>query len=101
MFLALPTISRIKRNKKIENLNKFELIAKTLPSISEIVDHKKNGFVAKPFDCTEFANGINWIHNLDSVALKNTSQNARKKALDEYSLKAQATSYFKLIKSIV
>ena len=38
VFLALPTISRIKRNKIIENLNKFELIVKTLPSISEIVD---------------------------------------------------------------
>ena len=40
VFLALPTISRIKRNKIIENLNKFELIVKTLPSISEIVDGK-------------------------------------------------------------
>ncbi len=38
VFLALPTISRIKRNKIIENLNKYELIVKTLPSISEIVD---------------------------------------------------------------
>ncbi len=38
VFLALPTISRAKRNKIIEYLNKFELIVKTLPSISEIVD---------------------------------------------------------------
>jgi glycosyltransferase involved in cell wall biosynthesis len=69
--------------------------------IPEIIDHKKNGFIAKPFDCAEFADGINWIHNQDSAALKNTSQNARKKALDEYSLKAQATSYIKLIKSLI
>ena len=38
VFLALPTISRNKRNKIIEKLNKFKLIVKTLPSISEIVD---------------------------------------------------------------
>ena len=40
VFLALPTISRNKRNKIIEKLNKFKLIVKTLPSISEIVDGK-------------------------------------------------------------
>ncbi len=38
VFLALPTIGRIKRNQIIEKLNKFKLSVKTLPSISEIVD---------------------------------------------------------------
>ena len=38
MFLALPTINRIKRNKIIEKLNLYKLAVKTLPSISEIVD---------------------------------------------------------------
>ena len=38
VFLALPAISRNKRNKIIENLNKFKLKVKTLPSISQIVD---------------------------------------------------------------
>jgi FlaA1/EpsC-like NDP-sugar epimerase len=38
VFLALPAISRGKRNQIIENLNQFKLIVKTLPSISDIVD---------------------------------------------------------------
>ena len=38
VFLALPRISRWKRNQIIENLNKYKLSVKTLPSISEIVD---------------------------------------------------------------
>ena len=38
VFLALPSINRSKRNKIIEKLNKFQLIVKTLPSISEIVN---------------------------------------------------------------
>ena len=38
IFLALPTIDRKKRNKIIEKLNKYKLIVKTLPSISEIID---------------------------------------------------------------
>ena len=37
VFLALPSIGRVKRNKIIERLNQFKLIVKTLPSISEIV----------------------------------------------------------------
>ena len=40
VLLALPSISRIKRNQIIENLNKHEIIVKTLPSIQDIVDGK-------------------------------------------------------------
>ncbi len=40
VLLALPSISRSKRNIIIENLNKLKLTVKTLPSISEIVDGK-------------------------------------------------------------
>ena len=38
VFLAMPSIGRIKRNKIIYKLNKFKLVVKTLPSISEIID---------------------------------------------------------------
>ncbi len=40
VFLALPLISRLKRNKIINDLNKFKIKVKTLPSIQEIVDGK-------------------------------------------------------------
>ncbi len=38
IFLALPSVSRTKRNDIINSLNKHQLIVKTLPSISQIVD---------------------------------------------------------------
>ena len=38
VFLALPSIGRSKRNQIIKKLNRFKLIVKTLPSISEIID---------------------------------------------------------------
>ena len=38
IFLAQPSTSRHKRNQIIQELNKYKLIVKTLPSISEIVD---------------------------------------------------------------
>ncbi len=37
VFLALPRISKRKRNGIIENLNQYKLKVKTLPSISEVV----------------------------------------------------------------
>ena len=40
IFLAIPTIGRRKRNEIIENLNKYKLTVKTLPSVSEIVNNK-------------------------------------------------------------
>jgi len=40
VLLALPSISRSKRNKIIEGLNKYKVSVKTLPSIQEIVDGK-------------------------------------------------------------
>ena len=38
VFLALPTINQSKRNKIIEKLNRYKLIVKTLPTLSEIID---------------------------------------------------------------
>ena len=40
VFLALPTISRNRRNQIIEKLSQYKLIVKTLPSIAEIVEGK-------------------------------------------------------------
>ena len=40
VLLALPSINRKKRNKIIEDLNKTQVIVKTLPSIQDIVDGK-------------------------------------------------------------
>jgi FlaA1/EpsC-like NDP-sugar epimerase len=38
VFLALPSISRKKRNSIIDKLNQYKVVVKTLPSVSQIVD---------------------------------------------------------------
>ena len=38
VLLALPSITRQKRNQIINNLNKYKVIVKTLPSVQDIVD---------------------------------------------------------------
>jgi FlaA1/EpsC-like NDP-sugar epimerase len=40
VLLALPSITRQKRNQIIDNLNKHKVVVKTLPSVQDIVDGK-------------------------------------------------------------
>jgi len=40
VLLALPSINRTKRNKIIDELNKYKIIVKTLPSVEDIVNGK-------------------------------------------------------------
>ncbi len=40
VLLALPSISRSKRNQIIENINQYKITVKTLPSIQDLVDGK-------------------------------------------------------------
>jgi FlaA1/EpsC-like NDP-sugar epimerase len=56
VFLALPSISRSKRNQIIENLNKYKLTVKTLPSIPEIVDGRINVSDIKDFNINDLLN---------------------------------------------
>ena len=56
VFLAMPSISRSKRNKIIENLNKYQLVIKTLPSISEILDGRINISDIKDFNINDLLN---------------------------------------------
>ncbi len=56
VFLALPSISRGKRNQIIKNLNKYHLVVQTLPSISEIVDGRITLSNIKDLDINDLLN---------------------------------------------
>lgn len=64
IFLAMPSISRIKRNKIIEKLNKFPLTVKTLPSISEIVGGRINVSDIKDFNINDLLNREEVLPNI-------------------------------------
>lgn len=65
--------------------------------IPEMIDHKQNGYVAQYQSGNDFANGINWILNMDSEMLRN---NARKKVLDNYSETLVAEKYIQVYQSL-
>jgi glycosyltransferase involved in cell wall biosynthesis len=48
----------------------------------DIIDHKINGYLAKPYDAIDFANGITWVIN--NTSHFELSKNARKKVENEF-----------------
>lgn len=58
----------------------------------DIVDHKKTGYLAEPFDTADFANGIDWIL-ADNDRQIRLGQQAREVAVDQFSVETVAKQY--------
>lgn len=66
---------------------------------SDMIDHKKNGYLAKPFDTTDLKDGIEWV--LNNQNYDELCQNAKEKVLKEFDSVVVAKEYVKLYKSIL
>jgi len=75
------------------------VVAFKVGGIPDMIDHQKNGYLAKPFDTTDFANGIKWALE-DDTRLKEFSKNAREKVINEFDIIKVAKRYEKLYKDI-
>ena len=67
----------------------------------DIVDHKHNGYLAKPYDAEDLAHGILWVllqNEIDCVAL---SENAREKAESAFSIERMTDRYIELFEEIL
>jgi len=65
----------------------------------DIVDHKINGYLAKPYSSEDLANGIKWIIN--SANRKELRKNAKKKVVDTFDSKVVAETYIELYKKVL
>ena len=61
---------------------------------SEIIEHKKNGYVAKNLDVKDYARGIKWI--LEEF----NSANVRENVKDRFDINKISDKYFELYKSL-
>lgn len=67
------------------------VVAFDTAGLSDIVDHKQNGYLACPFKAQSYANGILWcLKNVKSCDLRNK---ARDKALNRFSSQVIAKQY--------
>ena len=63
----------------------------------DIVDHKKNGYLAEPFNVEDLARGIEWVLGVsDNESL---SVEARNKVLDKFCSHVVARQYVELYRS--
>jgi len=72
VLLALPSISRHKRNKILQSLNNFSIMVKTLPSVQDIVEGKISVSDIKDLDIGDLLNRPQVVPNYE-LLLKNIS----------------------------
>jgi glycosyltransferase involved in cell wall biosynthesis len=75
-------------------------VAFEIGGIPDIIDHKKNGYLAKPFDVDDLKRGIEWCIE-DEKRNEKLSINAREKVAKKYSLEIQANEYKKLFEALL
>jgi len=74
VLLALPSITRQKRNKIISDLNKYKLTVKTLPSIQDIVEGKISMSDIKDLNIDDLLSREQVQPNLELLSISITSK---------------------------
>ena len=66
---------------------------------SDLVEHQKTGYLAKPFDTNDLAKGIDWV--LSAMNYEELCHNSRSKVLSEFDSKVVVKKYIKLYESMI
>ncbi|MGA1863049.1 glycosyltransferase [Deferribacter thermophilus] len=65
----------------------------------DMIEHKQNGYLAKPFDTDDLAYGIDWVLNYQNY--DELCKNAREKVLREFDSKVVAKKYIELYEKVI
>ncbi|MGE4511221.1 MAG: glycosyltransferase family 4 protein [Sulfurimonadaceae bacterium] len=66
---------------------------------SDMIEHRTNGYLAKPFESQDLANGIEWI--LNTANYNKLCSNARDKVMQEFASEVVAKKYIQLYQEIL
>ena len=75
-------------------------IAFNIGGMPDLIKHKKNGYLAKPFDIKDLAKGINFVLE-DENRWNSLSENALNKAQRDYDINVVSDKYIDLYKKIL
>lgn len=76
------------------------VVAFDIGGLPDIVTHRKTGWLAKPFDTSDFANGIQWLIE-DEERLATVSTASRQQALERFSESVVAGQYAQLYRDVL
>lgn len=93
------------------------VVAFASTGLLDIVEHKKNGYMAEPYNSVDFAKGIEWVLRLKKIEKENSVNcvnenkydinytalctNAQRKAINSFSKEKIANQYIELYKNIL
>ena len=75
------------------------VIAFNIGGLPDIVEHKKTGYLAEPFNTEDLANGIMFI--IDQSKTKQLANNARERAIKKFSEKRISEAYLKIYEKLL
>lgn len=75
-------------------------IAFDIGGMPDMIEHRRNGYLARPFDAADLAEGIRWILE-DDQRRKELSARARQKVLDEFAMPVVARRHLELYRRIL
>ncbi len=75
-------------------------VAFDIGGMPDLIEHKKSGYLARPFDVDDLAHGISWVLE-DDDRRRELAQAARKKVEEEYAAQTIAHRHAKLYQEIL
>ena len=75
------------------------VVAFDIGGMLDMIDHKTNGYLVKPFDTSDLSAGINYILS-DEIRYKELCIKAREKAVESFDIEKVADQYAELYKSM-
>ncbi|WP_456403784.1 glycosyltransferase family 4 protein [Hydrogenimonas sp.] len=98
--VVVPSLQENLSNTIMESLScATPVVAFDTGGNSDMIEHKKNGYLAKPFDAADLAKGIEWV--LENEAYSDLCRRAREKVLEAFDAGVVAKKYIQMYRSIV
>ena len=98
--MIVPSLQENLSNAIIESLScATPVVAFDIGGNADMIEHKNNGYLAKPFNTKDLANGIEWI--LQNKDYEKLSIRARSKVLEEFDSDIVAKKYIKLYEDVL
>lgn len=98
--LIVPSKQENLSNMIMESLScSTPVVAFDIGGNSDMIEHKKSGYLVSPYNSKDMANGILWV--LDNENYKQLCNNAREKIINYFDSRVISNKYLKLYKEIL
>ena len=98
--MVVPSLQENLSNAIMESLAcATPVVAFDVDGNGDMIGHKENGYLAKPYETSDLAAGIEWV--LNATNYEQLSANARNKVLRKFDSKVVAKQYIKLYQSVL